>query len=526
MPRLVVAHGQPGSHTYPLPPGVVLLGRSPENHICILHESVSRRHAQLDVSPGQVVLSDLKSTRGTFVNGVRIDHQALRGGETIYLGEVACTFLADETRPAPPPPPVAPMGATMLAGGGPVPVLSRGVGGDYGRATLAQIIEAPPGGRLGAEQKLRTLLQVSQILSGPEPIDALLNKILDLVFQILGVSRAVLLLDDGTGELKPRVSRPAGEEHAYSRSIVNYAREHCAAALFSDVAHDERINAAQSVFLMAIRTAMAAPLRSRDRLLGVLYLDNVAAANAYSEDDLDFVAAFACQAAIALENAQLYRQIEQEAVLRSRFERFFPPATAREIAAASERLQTVDTEVSALFADISGYTAMTSEMPPREVVALLNEYFAVVSAVVFQNEGVLEKYIGDALLAVWGAPRALADDADRALRTAVGMLRALVPFNERRVARGLPPLQVHIGLNTGPVAAGNIGSEQYLQYATIGDTTNVASRICSAAGADEILIAESTYRALRDRSLPCEPLPPVAVKGKAEALRLYRVAWR
>lgn len=522
MPRFVVAQGQPRSQTHTLSPGVVLLGRSPDNHVCILHESVSRRHAQLEISEGRVVLTDLKSTRGTFVNGVRVTFQELHGGEVIHLGEVPCSFQNEQA-----PPVVVPhaVGGTMVMG--PAPLLSRGIDDSFGRATLAQVGGVRQGGRLSAEQKLRSLLQVSQILSGPEPIDALLHKILDLVFQLLGVSHALLLLtDEGSGELIPRLSRPAGQEENYSRSIVNYARDNNAAALFSDVAHDARLQAAQSVFLMAIQSAMAAPLRVRDRLLGVLYLDTVATTHAYQEDDLDFVAAFASQAAIALENAQLYRKIEREAVLRSRFERFFPPATAREIALSGDALAAIDTEVTALFADISGYTAMVSGMPPRAVVELLNEYFAEVSPVVFRHEGVIEKYIGDALLAVWGAPRMRDDDALRAVRTAVEMLRALVPFNARRVARGLPSLHVHIGINTGPVTAGNIGSNEYLQYATIGDTTNVTSRICSAAGADEILISEATLRRLSSCPFPCEALAPIMVKGKTEPLLLHRVTWR
>ena len=259
----------------------------------------------------------------------------------------------------------------------------------------------------------------------------------------------------------------------------------------------------------------------------MLYLDHVSSVQAHGgDDDLDFVVAFASQAAIALENAELYRKIEREAVLRSRLERFFPPTTAREITARGEQLPTVDTEVTALFADISGYTAMTSGMPPREVVALLNEYFSVVSGVVIDHEGVIEKYIGDALLAVWGAPTTRDDDADRAVATAIAMLRALVPFNERRTRRGLPPLAVHIGLHSGPVAAGNIGSETYLQYATIGDTTNVASRICSAASADEILVSDATWQRLSSPRPPAEPLAPVSVKGKADPLRLWRILWR
>jgi adenylate cyclase len=518
MPQLIVTQGSPGSQAHPLPEGVTRVGRAPENNVCILHESVSRAHAQIEVRGGRATLTDLRSTRGTFVNGLRITQQELVGGEQIHLGEVPCRFVADAATVVP--------GGVALAGGGLTPLLTRGIERAAGRTLVAQLGGAR-GQRRSAEQRLQTLLQVGQILSGPEPIEALLQKILDLVFQILEVHRAVLLLtDEATGELVPRVARPQNQLDSYSRSIVAYAREHDEAALFSDVPHDERFQAARSVFLMEIQSAMAAPLRAHNRLLGVLYLDNVAVSHAYLEEDLELVAAFAGQAAVALENAQLYRKIEQEAVLRSRFERFFPPATAREIAASPEPLATVDTEVTALFADISGYTAMVSEMPPREVVALLNEYFAEVSSVVFRHEGVIEKYIGDALLAVWGAPRAGPHDALRAVSTAVEMLRALAPFNQRRAARGLPPLQVHIGINTGPVAAGNIGSSTYLQYATIGDTTNVTSRICSAAGADEILIADATLQRMPGCPFPVEPLPPVVVKGKAEPLRLHRVVWK
>ncbi|MCS6901119.1 MAG: FHA domain-containing protein, partial [Polyangiaceae bacterium] len=263
--KLIVTLGTP--QTYLLFPGTVFLGRSPENHICILHESVSRLHAQIDIVGGQATLVDRKSTRGTFVNGQRVTRYDLRGGEMIHLGEVACTFVADEQTPAPLPPTVVDLGGTSLVGGA-APLLTRSIDG---RATLAQVGDLRRGGRLTAEQKLRTLLQVSQILSGPEPIDALLTKILDLVFQILGVNRAVLLLaDEVTGELVPRVARPEEDLQRYSRSVVQYAKDHNTAALFADAARDERLHAAQSVLLMSLQSAMVAPLRARDRLLGVL----------------------------------------------------------------------------------------------------------------------------------------------------------------------------------------------------------------------------------------------------------------
>jgi class 3 adenylate cyclase len=144
---------------------------------------------------------------------------------------------------------------------------------------------------------------------------------------------------------------------------------------------------------------------------------------------------------------------------------------------------------------------------------------------VFPYEGTLEKYIGDALLAVWGAPYPKLDDADRAVRAAIEMQWAVRRLNQEWIQQQRRPIQIHIGLNTGRVAAGNIGSEKLIQYAHIGDTTNVASRICNAAQADEIMIDQSTFSKLKNRSLPLEKVPPTKVKGKKQPLQLYRVHW-
>jgi adenylate cyclase len=159
-------------------------------------------------------------------------------------------------------------------------------------------------------------------------------------------------------------------------------------------------------------------------------------------------------------------------------------------------------------------------------MALLNDYFPVVTEVVFRHEGTLEKYIGDALLAVWGAPIPHPDDVDRAIRAAVEIHQVVVRLNERFRAQGRPEIHVHTGLNFGRVAAGNVGSAQYLQYATIGDATNVASRVCGLASADELLITEAVLQQWKDRSWPAEKLPAVTVKGKEEELVVYRVDWK
>jgi adenylate cyclase len=144
---------------------------------------------------------------------------------------------------------------------------------------------------------------------------------------------------------------------------------------------------------------------------------------------------------------------------------------------------------------------------------------------VFPYEGTLEKYIGDALLAVWGAPYPKEDDTERAVRAAIEMQWAVCRLNEEWAQQRNLQIQIHIGINTGKVAAGNIGSEKLIQYAAIGDTTNVTSRICSLAKAGEILISQNTFDKLRGWKLPVEKLKPVWVKGKDQPLQLYRLLW-
>ena len=217
-------------------------------------------------------------------------------------------------------------------------------------------------------------------------------------------------------------------------------------------------------------------------------------------------------------------RMHEQTVSNERLSRFFAPEIAERITHEPESTAfAVESRVTVLFSDISGFTAMSSTMKPQQVMTLLNDYFPVMVDIVFRHGGTLEKFVGDALLAIWGAPFAHADDADRAVATAIEMQRAVGPLNARLAALGYPPIAIHIGLSSGPVAAGYVGTERYVQYAVIGDTTNVASRVCTAAAAGEILITESTLALLDRERFQLESLPPVAVKGKAEPLLLHRV---
>jgi len=387
----------------------------------------------------------------------------------------------------------------------------------------SSILLRAQGGNERAQQKLQVLVEVGQVLSSPGQPDEVLSRVLNLLFQVFDVDRASLLLLDAAGEAQPRLTRmrsgSSGPEAIHSHRIVAEALDNPKGVLANDASHDPRFEGAASIQFQGIRSSMCVPLRVRETNLGALYVDHLTIPGRYHREDLEFLGSFANQAAVAIENTRLYQELEQEAVRRGALSRFFPPSVLGPVLQSRDfGLVPQDLDVSVLFSDISGFTAMSSTMAPRDVVGILNRYFPVMASIVFKHEGTLEKYIGDALMAIWGAPASHPDDADRALRAALEMRRAL-----RLLNADLPqPLDVHMGLNAGPVAFGNIGSAEYQQFAAIGDATNVASRVCSLAGNGEILISETLRLRLRDR-YELEALPPAKVKGKEEALQAYKV---
>jgi adenylate cyclase len=526
--QLIIHPGTQDEQIVELPPeGSVIVGRTEESTVRVLHKSLSRKHARLELDGGRILLQDLDSKNGTFVNEARVERCELREGDSFRCGDVRFRLASSSAAPGWEAEPlrVQPLQTRYS-------ITMDELLEPAAHAGSGSALKVRQGGQAdGAGAKLQVLLQVSQLLGSPLPIEELLERILQLAFQILEVDRAALLLKDAGGALRPRVARLASGETPrgpfYSQHIVDYVHTHNVAALFADARLDPRLGTASSVFQQSIRASMCAPLKGRHEGLGVLYVDNLSRPHGFTSEDLEFLTAFANQAAVALENSLLYRQLQEEAVLRNTYQRFFPPATLKKLRLEQGApLRVVETEVTILFSDISGFTALSSTLEPRQVVELLNEYFPVMAEIVFRHEGTLEKYIGDALLAVWGAPFSHPDDVDRAVRAAVEMQQALEALNARWRARGQPEISIHVGLNTGRVAAGNIGSEQYVQYATIGDATNVASRVCSAAEAGEICLNGPTFLRWKERAWPSTPLPPVQVKGKQEPLALHRLEWR
>jgi adenylate cyclase len=216
-------------------------------------------------------------------------------------------------------------------------------------------------------------------------------------------------------------------------------------------------------------------------------------------------------------------QIQKYTSLRSMFSRYVAKQVVDQITTSEEiMLRGEKRDISVLFSDIRDFTLMAEQLEPTEVVATLNAYFSCMIDVIYAYEGTLDKFLGDGIMCIFGAPIDQEDHAVRVARTAVAMKHALGKFNEQQVANNKPTLEVGIGINTGDAVVGNVGSEKRLEYTAIGDHVNLAARLQSIASGGQILITEHTYHAIKPFATVI-PLPPVKLKGKIDYVQIYEL---
>jgi adenylate cyclase len=527
-----------GDQSIDLAPGrAVIVGRAVTSDVPVYDPTISRQHAELVLADGGVRIKDLGSSNGTFLNGARITEAVATDGDVVTFGKVAYRVKA-VSAPAPRPQVVPPfqtpktgtaMGGTIVrqlpvsvSGGVPAIVDATPSGASHLKVTAQSQEER-------REKKLSLLLEISKELSKQQELDRLLDKVVDFTFQIMNVDRvSILLLEPTTNELVPRISKSrsgsSGAGKHVPQSIARKAVEERVAILSDNAAADERFKG-KSILIQSVRSAMCTPLMGTDqKVLGILYVDNRTATHSFADEDLEFLIAFGSLAAVGVENSQRSEQLRREALVLSNFQRYFAPNLASQIAQQEGAVQLGGTKrpVVIFFSDIRGFTPLSETMGPDEIATLLTEYFTEMVEIVFEHQGTLDKFMGDAIMALWGAPIAHEDDADRAMNCAVDQLTALEKLNVKWKNEGRPELGIGIGINFGEVFAGNIGSNRRLEYTVIGDAVNTASRLCSSAGPNEILISESFYQQLK-RPPTVEALEPVQVKGKSKRVQVYRV---
>jgi adenylate cyclase len=329
--------------------------------------------------------------------------------------------------------------------------------------------------------------------------------------------------------LHPRAARRRDGSEApiqVSSTILNHVIKERAGVLTHDASMDFAASKGKSMILNRISSAMVVPLlhESEKEVLGVLWLDSESLAQ-FQPKDLELITSVAGQAAMFIENTILAKKVEAEIVLRDRFSRLVAPNVADlmmsgklEVKKGGQLVQ----ELTVFNSDIRGFTAMSEGTAAEVIVEMLNDYFELMVETLFKYEGTLDKFMGDGIMAFWGAPLAHRDDAIRSVQCAIEQMEVLGRFNRQRIGEGKPSLAVGIGVHTGPGVVGYVGSSKALSYTVIGDTANTSARLCSTALAGQVVVSEATLALLGTR-FEYEEIEPKSLKGKEKPMRRFNV---
>lgn len=517
------------------------IGRHTDNDIQLLDPEVSKAHLLIERQREGFLLRDLGSANGTLVNGLHVDQTVLTDGDVILVGNTELRFFS-KRRPnlSTIPPPIGSLPDRMASRDLErtivtlVPSLGAASEGTHVFA-MPMGEDFPPADRIHDEQVLRRdyeRLRVAYDLACSVGLETDLEKlgetIVARILDVLPADTAVIMLRDETGALTTLSSYAEGgrDEVRIPRAIIDQVLETRDALLTSDAQADAALRSSHTVVGEQIRSALCVPLLVGDEVFGAIHLSSSSAAGAYEERDLSLLRAIAQPAALAVANARLLQRVEEDARARAQLSRFLSPALVERVVKRHVSLETAGDKVlcTVLFSDIRGFTSLSDGENPEKVVSMLNEYFEAMVEVVFEHGGILDKFIGDGLMAIWGTPVQSPDDAAAAVRAAHRMRRVLDErINAARARRGDPPLRAGYGIATGRVIAGAIGGARRQDFTVIGDTVNLASRLCGEARPGQVLVCEATERAARPYGLAFHRLEARLVKGVSRPVPVFEV---
>jgi class 3 adenylate cyclase len=362
----------------------------------------------------------------------------------------------------------------------------------------------------------RSILKSSQAISGEIRLDRLKASLTTVLLENGGAERAVIVLIAADG---PRIESDSGatqngeppstlveESPDLPHSVLNYVLRSKANVVLSDAMASTRFEQDPYISRTQMRSILCAPMIRQGQLLGAIYLENSLVTGAFTLARIETLRALAAQAAIAIENASLYENLEdkvrqrtEELEVRNRFiKQTFGRYLSQDIVDnlledhSGLKLGGEQRKVTIMMADLRGFTSLSSRLSPPQVVSILNTYLSEMTEVIMSYQGTIDEFLGDAMLTIFGAPILREDDAERAVACAVAMQQRMEEVNRTLEGQNLPRVEMGIGVCTGIVVVGNIGSEKRAKYGVVGTAVNLAGRIESFTTGGQILIAETT----------------------------------
>ncbi|HSH95967.1 MAG TPA: adenylate/guanylate cyclase domain-containing protein [Roseimicrobium sp.] len=485
--------------------------------------SISRRHARIWNSEGGTWIEDAGSSYGTRVNGVQIQAPTeIDPQDSVILGSTELQLL--------PPLDFSEAATVRMAGDEAETVKTSGASAEEDpEVDIATVIDNAEQEVISAgtidtnlQKRLSLLFELPLQFAAETHIDRVLQLAVEQVVQLIpGASRGALLIYDPDKQrfsLKAHV--PAGDA-AVSESLARKAISGGQGFVWS---RSDDVDPTESMRRFSIQTGMYAPMIWKGVPLGVMSVDNPNRNATFTEQDLRLLMAVAHYAAAALANHRLQEELRMKSVVLERLLTNFSPklrgkllekALAGQLRPGGEKSQ-----VTILFSDIRGFTKMSAGMDAGDVVHLLNDYFPALVNAIFRHDGTVDKFVGDAILAVFGSPEADLHHHEKAVLAALAMQEAMKQVNARRKAAGEVVCEVGIGVHSGEVLHGFIGAAERLEFTVIGDAVNKACRYCDGAQPGEILISpavhEQAYRTVHTETLSI----PTKHEGNLPAYRV------
>lgn len=477
--------------------GAHLVGRDPASTVVLTSPDVSRQHARMTLEEKSFLVEDLGSTSGTAVNGGWLSSaRRFTYPQTVEFGSVVVRVRV----------PTGVHSPSESAG-------DEAPDAHEERVSISMVMDAteqrtPIAGMAGeVAKRLDMLYQFPLELAAEQDLRALYKCILSKVMEVIpGAKRGALLtVDPGTEKLLLRASIPE-DSPPITRTLIKRVASQQQGFIWDDD-QKKATDRSDSIVSLGIRTGMYVPMLWKGQTLGVICVDNPKNRAAFRQEDLQFMISVAHYAAAAVANQLLQDDIaSSNRTLQGLLANFSPKLRRKLLQKAREgSLQPggEHSNVSILMSDLRGFTRTASQLDSRTVLHMLNDYFSVLGDIIFQHDGTIDKFIGDAILAVFGSPEPDEQHALKSVRCAIAMQEAMGSVNTARRSAALPCCELGIGIHTGEVLHGFIGAAERMEFTVIGDTVNKACRYCDGAAPGGILMGRATYDIVHDQ-IPCE----------------------
>lgn len=515
----------------------VSIGRISDNRIRLNHPTVSKHHARLTRDDRGWRIEDLGSSNGTYVSDTRIESARLSNTATVRIGPYELTLdeseLTDEDADAL-------NKGTMFTSMAAIPeglldsLVNEPQFGSFDEPTLAptkptfaQRNATTPASepKMNAretleERKLRFIRNMGEVVIQVTGLSDVAKSILQQMTAETGADRGFLCLFDENGTYNVVASTGAENDKdvRFSQTVLDRMNRDRAGVLIRQSANNEAGSVAEEASLreMRVQSTLCVPLWTSNRIMGFVSLDLHTGKRSFTRTHLELLVAASHQAAVGLERARLGETADQERQRRDYLCQYLDRKIIQAVLESppgEDPLMPAEREITILFCDIVSFTKMSEGLPPTELALMVREHLTAMTEILFANNGTVDKYIGDAVMALFGAPLDDPLAPVNAVKAAMAMRQQVMTHTN---------LKLRFGIATGPAIVGNMGSQQRIEYTALGDTVNVASRLETFARPNEIIIDDTTCRALPEE-IQVEEIGSIDVKNRNVAVPTYKI---